>query len=395
MKNKALVKDYEKLADEFGQNLLTKLRQHSVDYGFLDYWVADNDIKKGLISMVESAKLSLYKEIEINFMKKSVSDKELVTLKENLKRYGKLTIFARQSKYVLIVKFLEQQEKNTKIFFNNTIKFKSKNINNDNVIKTEKFYLKSSFEKYINALKNTSNFMYSYDNCNQNEKSYIIGKYKDIKLYCKFNQKSEISNKLYFEKTHNDKLNFILNQICLISENLPIQEIFEHTVLKVVQNLEDKTFKFLNNKTLKNKGILLPKNCGSIFLDVQQALRQLYQEYLKLYKEEDKINFYYIKPKEKWNKLAKVEKINLLNNEIFNFVEKKGVNIDKYVELVDLKSNRYNYYTRCIIKFSKNIEPNKKPKILRELESFVREKIDPSLEIIAEKLKDTSPLRRL
>ena len=47
MKNKALVKDYEKLADEFGQNLLTKLRQHSVDYGFLDYWVADTDIKKG------------------------------------------------------------------------------------------------------------------------------------------------------------------------------------------------------------------------------------------------------------------------------------------------------------------------------------------------------------
>ena len=64
-----------------------------------------------------------------------------------------------------------------------------------------------------------------------------FGKYKDVKLYCKFNQKSKISNKLYFEKTHNDKLNFILNQICLISENLPIQEIFEHTVLKVVQNL--------------------------------------------------------------------------------------------------------------------------------------------------------------
>ena len=132
-----------------------------------------------------------------------------------------------------------------------------------------------------------------------------------------------------------------------------------------------------------------------LFFRRSASNRQLYQEYLKLYKEEDKINFYYIKPKEKWNKLAKVEKINLLNNEIFNFVEKKGVNIDKYVELVDLKSNRYNYYTRCIIKFSKNIEPNKKPKILRELEFFVREKIDPSLEIIAEKLKDTSPLRRL
>ena len=118
-------------------------------------------------------------------------------------------------------------------------------------------------------------------------------------------------------------MNFILNQICLISENLPIQEIFEHTVLKVVQNLEDKTLKFLNNKTLKNKGILLPKNCGSIFLDVQQALRELYQGYLKLYKEEDKINFYYIKPKEKWNKLAKVEKINLLNNEILILLKKK------------------------------------------------------------------------
>ena len=35
--------------------------------------------------MVESAKLSLYKEIEINFMKKSVSGKELINLKENLK----------------------------------------------------------------------------------------------------------------------------------------------------------------------------------------------------------------------------------------------------------------------------------------------------------------------
>ena len=202
MKNKALVKDYEKLADEFGQNLLTKLRQHSVDYGFLDYWVADTDIKKGLISMVESAKLSLYKEIEINFMKKSVSDKELITLKENLKRYGKLTIFARQSKYVLTVKFLEQQEKNTKIFSNNTIKFKSKNINKDNVIKTEEFYLKSSFEKYINTLKNTSNLMYSYDNCNQNENlislentkilNYIANLIKKVKFLTNYTSKKLI-----------------------------------------------------------------------------------------------------------------------------------------------------------------------------------------------------------
>ena len=126
MKNKAFVKDYEKLAEEFGQNLLTKLRQHSVDYGFLDYWVADTDMKKGLVSMVESAKLSRYKEIEINFMKTSIPDTELSTLKENLKRYGELTLLSKQRKYALIVKFLEQKEQNTEDFFTNTIKIKNK-----------------------------------------------------------------------------------------------------------------------------------------------------------------------------------------------------------------------------------------------------------------------------
>lgn len=395
MKNKAFVKDYEKLAEEFGQNLLTKLRQHSVDYGFLDYWVADTDMKKGLVSMVESAKLSRYKEIEINFMKTSIPDTELSTLKENLKRYGELTLLSKQRKYALIVKFLEQKEQNTEDFFTNTIKIKNKNKNEENIVKNNEYYLKSSFEKYINTTKTPSKLMYTNYDSNQDEKFDLIVEYKDIKLFCKVNQKSKISKKMYFKKTNNHKLNFILDQVCLISENLPIQEIFEHTVLKVVQNLEDKTYKFLNNKSLKNKGILLPKNCGSVFLDIQQALRELYNEYLSFYKEENKINFYYIKPNENWNKLAKVDKIDLLNDEIYNFIKKIRVNVNNYIELVDLKSNRYNYYTRCIIKFSKNIEPNKKPKILRELESFVREKIDPSLEIIAEKLKDTSPLRRL
>ena len=45
--------------------------------------------------------------------------------------------------------------------------------------------------------------------------------------------------------------------------------------------------------------------------------------------------------------------------------------------------------------FSNQVETQKKPIILRKLENYFRKEIDHSLELVAEKLKDTSPLRRL
>ena len=115
MLKKAFVKDYEQLAKEFGQNLLTKLRQHSVDYGFLDYWVADSDFKKGLISMVESAKLSNYGEIDINFKKKSLAHKDIDWFKNEIIKFGNFELTDRNDSYNLLVKFLDKKELPIKI----------------------------------------------------------------------------------------------------------------------------------------------------------------------------------------------------------------------------------------------------------------------------------------
>ena len=402
MLKKAFVKDYEQLAKEFGQNLLTKLRQHSVDYGFLDYWVADSDFKKGLISMVESAKLSNYGEIDINFKKKSLAHKDIDWFKNEIIKFGNFELTDRNDSYNLLVKFLDKKElpikisnKVNKVNIINKVN-NHKNIESNSEVKINEFYIKDKFQNYIDAVKlKPKSFLLKENYLSKKNYDHLNTKFKEIELHCFLDKKTKITKNIFFKNTSNQYLNYILEEICIKSQNLPIQEISEHILLKVIKSLDDHSNNFVKKNDIKKRGILLPKNCGTIFVDIQKALRQLFLDYCELYNEKFKINFFYNEPNTRWNKLRKTEKINTVNSEIVNFINSKGVNVIDYVKLVDIKSNKYNFDTRCIIKFSDNIEPNKKPKILRELESYVRDKIDTSLEIIAEKLKDTSPLRRL
>ena len=139
----------------------------------------------------------------------------------------------------------------------------------------------------------------------------------------------------------------------------------------------------------------MPHNCGYLFLDIQKVIRQIYVQYKNNYQKEEEINFYYIEPEEFWTKIKKSEKTKLLVDQLNDFSEMKRFNVDDYINFVELKSNRYGFDVRSVFSFNELVSTELKPNLLRELEAFLRLNLDKSIEVIAEKAKDKSPLRRL
>jgi hypothetical protein len=65
------------------------------------------------------------------------------------------------------------------------------------------------------------------------------------------------------------------------------------------------------------------------------------------------------------------------------------------MQLLRLEKTKNGYEVRAVITFSERIKVEDKPFLLRRLEQRARRDVEPELELIAERAKDSSPLRRL
>lgn len=83
---------YETLVREFEQSLLTRLRGHNQEAGFLQTWVPDSDPVKSLVYMIESAQAAGVTRFEIVLDHTTLSVSALGALNEQL--VGVATLFA-------------------------------------------------------------------------------------------------------------------------------------------------------------------------------------------------------------------------------------------------------------------------------------------------------------
>jgi hypothetical protein len=72
--------NYEELVRQFENALLTQLRGHNNDAGFLEMWVPDPDPVKSMLNMVESAELAGLSEFEIRIGQTTIDKAALDSL---------------------------------------------------------------------------------------------------------------------------------------------------------------------------------------------------------------------------------------------------------------------------------------------------------------------------
>jgi hypothetical protein len=122
--------------------------------------------------------------------------------------------------------------------------------------------------------------------------------------------------------------------------------------------------------------------------------RQAYDAYREMASVRQETNFYYAPPSAIWQSLASTDRHNWVVTKLSAFLQSENLYPDD-LELLRLEKNKYGYEVRGVIGFSERIMVEDKPFLMRRLEQRLRRDLEPEIELIADRAKDNSPLRRL
>ena len=151
-------------------------------------------------------------------------------------------------------------------------------------------------------------------------------KLKNFGLAIKVKNKIIIEVKFYGEGD-TDNIN-LLEKFCEQILNKPLFEAYEHGVIY----LEEK-IRLGHNKEI-SEGIILPGQAGSYFMNISNAIRNLFIDYKTQTKSKFDINKNYFKVSQNWKILKeeeKLKKINSILNEISNnnSLSKNSITVNK------------------------------------------------------------------
>ena len=377
--------DFEKLLENYNNELVTKLRSFNDQHDYLQYWVPDSDKTTSLLNLVDA----LYETGTLNFSLLILrTDKQLISKLENIsKKVGSIKI--------------EEKEKNCKINFSlNKSKYqiyreRKINIKNKRSIKMaipgavkelisekEKYGILPSYEKNLDQHKLKNN-----NNINKNSEDlfceFIDNKNK---LFIQIDKKKNLILSCWHDFVQTNYRSVMTDKFCDIILNKHIQEAAEHGAIYIEHEIRPQDIK------KKITGIILPKKAGGFFFDLDQCIKKIYTKIKKKYNFQDTVNKEYLGLSKEWLKLSYDQKIEKL----------KQVLSEKIIPALKLNKNditidQIEFDSRIFVKISHKLEKINRGEInfMIIVENFFKDNIDKRLELFIIEKKDDNRLRHL
>jgi hypothetical protein len=396
--------DYEGLVAAFSQNLTQTLRKHGVADGFLDYWVPDADAVSGIAGMVDSARFAGRTEIVIRFRRTTVPEARLSQLEEAVSQFSLVVLEDQGDSIVMRVTGMTAAAAEAEPVGAERRAASPPAVQVDTAASREAPApsLRVQWDTQEHAafadvhphfrpgLEAASKSIRCEGNAGPLDKNLvrIHGCEGDVSLALDIDPQTHAVRLVRHSGATRPSEKAALDLFCLAAESLPMQEVADHVGLKVVESLVDE------DKAPPISGVLLPINAGAPFMLAPRLARQAYDAYRASMAMEKEENFYYAPPSEGWLSLAAAERTDKMVGELGAFLQSEELYPDDMV-LYRLEKNKVGYEVRGVIGFSERVDVGKKPFLLRRLERHLRRRLETDIDLVSERAKDSSPLRRL
>ena len=382
-----LIINYNYYENNFNQTLISELRKHGSSEEYLQFWVPDDNIVIGLAGMVDSVLASRIPYFHIHVAKRSISQNQIdefinlikSTSHCNHSEVGDLYNFEFSS--VQSIGKSPSPDINKKIT-KSKVEIKKAHESRSVVEKSQPkilpeleeaaLMLKVAFEHEV-ALKNIENCI------SISAPSYV--------LYLKV-AADGLVHEAYFHSNGELWSKNLLDLYCQLAQGIPFQEVVDHNVLKIIDEL-----KLRANKSLSD-GILLPINCGSFFTELIIACRKVYAEWAKENESSGDINLYISPPNDDWQKTEPTVLLDRIKNHLNDYYKEKNLIYSELISGIRLEKNKSKYFIRTVIQYSSGTKIDR-PRDLLSMENYLRLHLEKTLEVVSERVSDTSPLRRL
>lgn len=391
--------DYEELAETFNQALIHTLRKHSIADTFLDYWVPDANPVIGITGMADSARIAGLSEIAICFRSTTVPEHRLPELETTVGCFARVSFTRDGDKIIMHASGMKANAgSGTTVKSKRTSKPSYWQARPD--ITTNPGTPAPGWDAgdipehadvhphFRGALKAVLGTLTHEGTIATRDNVVVCGQERDITLSLAIDSATHVVVKARHTGAEKPSECAALDLFCRAAETLPIQEVADHVGLKVIESLVDP------DVARPVGGVLLPVNAGAPFMLAPRLARRAYDEYRSARSVPPETNFYYPPPTPEWQALSSSEREERVQAKLSGFLQSEDLHQDD-LELLRIEKNKYGYEVRVIIGFSERVKVADKPFLMRRLEQRLRRDVEPELELVADRARDKSPLRRL
>jgi len=395
--------DYEALAESFNQALLHTLRKHSIADSFLDFWVPDADPVLGIANMADSARIAGWPAITIRFSRKSVPEDRLAQLEKIVSAFAEVVLeregeclylhaTAMRNDSAAALSAAQKRDRATSAsgHADKVSSPLSANVPTqqwDSTVLPEFADVHPHFRQGLRAALERLSREGEAGAADEGLVR-VEGHQGGVTLAFDIDPSTHVVRAAHHTGATQPSELAALDLFCRAAENLPFQEVADHVGLKVINSLVDE------DEAPPVKGILLPINVGTAFMLAPELARQAYEAYRAPRNLGNKTNFYYVPPSVAWQSLSSAERREKVEIGLRGFLQSEALHGDD-ITLLRIEKNKYGYEIRLAVGFSDRIKIEDKPFLMRRLEQRLRRDLEPEIELIADRAKDTSPLRRL
>ncbi len=372
-----LILDYEEIIKEYDEQLVSKLRDFGRDY--LKFWIPEENNVLSLLNLFFSIVQSGKRKIKVKINTDKLNKEEIHELETYINKFSLYKIQKENDRLVIQLQNINKNilEEILNNYFIELKLEKTKIIKKDNyVVKTKNEISLKELRKFY--IKKNYKFRFRIDSSEFNNKSLDykseIDKYKfGVKL------NNNIIEEAYFSAKNNMEESYFLDCLCSVIINLPIQEAYEHGSIKLEY--------FLRDRDLKNtiQGIISPFVIGSLFINCNKLIHNIWEQYVAKNNLEIKINFYDKKISKNWSNLNKNTQIKIIQDEINKFA-----NLNNLPKLFSIE--KFEYSKLLTLSFSDETYINK-PQLFLDFQKYLNSKVDSRIEVFYKELIDFNKLR--
>jgi hypothetical protein len=394
--------DYDNLVDMFHRALIHTLRKHSVADSFLDFWVPDADPVLGIAGMVDSARIAGRTEIAIRFRRTTVAPERLPELERSLSMCCTPTLTTQGDSVLLKASNMKQTAtadaaqgghgpKPTYWHAGATPEGSDPNEHSSHRWDSAELPEFGDVHPHFRPGLHVALGSLSHEGDAAAPNGGLIrvtGREGSTTLTLDVDPKSHTVRAARHTGATKPSERAILDLFCKAAEQLPIQEVADHIGLKILDLLVDP------DKPVPIKGVLLPVNAGTPFMLPPRLARRAYDSYREQTGAVQDTNFYCPPPASEWQALSPDQRRDKVDYALRAFLQSEGLYPDD-MGLLRVDKNKYGFPVRVTVGFSDRVPTADKPSLMRKLEQRLRRDVEPEVDLIADRAKDTSPLRRL
>ncbi len=394
--------DYDNLVDMFHRALIHTLRKHSVSDSFLDFWVPDADPVLGIAGMVDSARIAGLTEIAIRFRSTTIAPERLPELERSLSGCCTPTLTTEGDNVLLKASNMKQipaadavqgRPGRKPAYWQAGAAPKSSDPDEPSLNRWDSAELPefSDVHPHFRPGLQVALGSLSLEGAAATPNGGLIrvtGREGSAMLALDVDPKSHIVCAAHHAGATKPSERAILDLFCKAAEHLPIQEVADHIGLKILDLLLDP------NKPVPIKGVLLPVNAGTPFMLPSRLARRAYDSYREQTGVAQNTNFYCPPPSPEWQALSPDQRREKVDYVLRTFLQSAGLYPDD-MSLLRIDNNKTGFPVRVTVGFSDRVPTTDKPSLMRRLEQRLRRDAEPEVDLIADRAKDTSPLRRL